>query len=62
MAYTDPAASENSRNVIVNTVGLTVNSAGSSTFEHVFLSERVYLQREGSRVDWMVLTIITTCK
>lgn len=32
MAYTDPAASENSRNVIVNTVGLTVNSAGSSTY------------------------------
>lgn len=30
--------------------------------EHVFLSKRVYLQREGSRVDWMVLTIITTCK
>ena len=30
MAYTDPAASIYSKNVIVNNVGITVNAAGSS--------------------------------
>ncbi|CBK21446.2 uncharacterized protein [Blastocystis hominis] len=32
MAYTDPPASSESKTIIVNTVGLTVNSANSTTY------------------------------
>ena len=57
MAYTDPPASIYSKNVIVNTVGLTVNSAGSTT---CFYPNQVKVTRRSLSTSIQPVSIVVT--